>query len=518
MASIGEIKGRNVDKSAPGEIADIPVDVYFGIFFDGTGNNMIQSRRAKALKEKLDKCDKDISKDELIDSNQALELSDNGANSVDEQLVKDEDSDFSNIAALHNAYIGLSKDEREQIETSPKKVYIFNIYVQGAGTNEVWTDTSNWIGLGFGLGNTGVTSLVTKAMHLVDVVVKGLQMNYSLDNHIFFDVFGFSRGATCARMFCHYVNGDLNLTKSYKELTRLKKSYLTQFKATNRKVSFLGIYDTVSSIGINYDNNNIEYGLYSPNESWVEHTCHICAIDEFRDHFRLTDVGKSIYENAIEIYLPGCHSDIGGGYKDGNEKMRIKYGVKIPQNILGVSLKDSVKFKLLPIGIYESVSTKTQNPISIDWLNHLGWYDKGNAGYSFLNDSNNCILNITRPLKRGYSNITLSLMMDKAKELAKRSMFVKDEKSRFFKIDSDLDNFKKENEGKIKDKVNGLFEITPSRFETYRYIRANYLHFSANDSLIDAIVNAPTIDNRALNRIVYHGNEGDNSSDFLYTV
>ena len=55
------------------------------------------------------------------------------------------------------------------------------------------------------------------------------------------------------------------------------------------------------------------YGLYSPTLAHVLNTCHICALDEFRANFALSDIGKAADDN-IELFLPGCHSDIGGGY------------------------------------------------------------------------------------------------------------------------------------------------------------------------------------------------------------
>lgn len=533
MASIGEINANGTKQSSKSERENLPYVVIFGVFFDGTGNNMIQKKRAKALKKKLDDFGDDLNKDKLLEAHQELQLSNNGSNSIAEELVKDEESDFSNIAALHNSYIGLNKSQQASMEENEGvKIRIFNIYIQGAGTNEVWTDTSNFVGAGFGLGDTGVVALVTKAIRLIDIVVKGLTMDFELDNKVYFDVFGFSRGATCARMFAHYVNGDLPLTRGYKDLFSLKKSYLSQFRNKNRKVSYLGIFDTVSSIGINYDDNNIEYGLYSPNEAWVEHTFHICAIDEFRDHFRLTDVGNAVNNNALEIYLPGCHSDIGGGYKSGSQTMRIRYGlpklsigVKPASNLLEVNpLKansTAEKDDINPIKIYNSMPDGQSKGITIDWLNQLGWHNSDNSSYSVWTDKLNHILNITRFSNRGYSNITLELMKDKAIELTGREMFDRGKTSRFTVIDEDLKTFHE----KIKDIVKtgvqkGKYIITPDEIQ-YRLLRSNFLHFSASDSLIAAgkktsIVNAPTVENLTLNRIIYKGDIGVSESHYMY--
>lgn len=557
MASIGEVQANSVNQSSRNETEDRPYIIYFGVFFDGTGNNMIQSSKAKSLDKKLKKLEDNPDADNLLDAHKTnLELSSNGANSIEEKLVEEEDSDFSNIAALHSDYRGLSDKQRSEKEDK-YNVRVFNIYIQGAGTNEVWI--SNWEGLGFGTGRSGVAALVGKAMSLIDTVIKGLTMKTELDNEVVFDVFGFSRGATCARMFSHYVNGDLDLTKGYPNLFTLKKTYLSQFKKKNRKVAFLGIYDTVSSIGITYDNNNKDYGLYSPNEDWVEHTCHICALDEFRDHFRLTDVGNAVNSRALEIYLPGCHSDIGGGYKKGTETMRIRYayavtpgkpdspngsscnrdsrstlfkdirelstndmgGVQKKDNVLGLKeFRTKREPEPVPINMYQSINANTPGAISIEWLGELGWYARDIKGYSFWTDTFNRILNITRPLERGYSNITLCVMKDKAMELTERDMFGQNE-SRFTIITADLNTFNNTIKNKIGNNVSSGKHIIIPANEDYRTIRAKYLHFSANDSLVMAwkktsIVNSPTVENCTLNRIVYVGNIGATSKYFMY--
>lgn len=50
----------------------------------------------------------------------------------------------------------------------------------------------------------------------------------------------------------------------------------------------------------------------------------ICAADEFRENFSLTNI-KSAGINSLEITLPGVHSDIGGGYVDEQEEKVLIY-------------------------------------------------------------------------------------------------------------------------------------------------------------------------------------------------
>lgn len=70
----------------------------------------------------------------------------------------------------------------------------------------------------------------------------------------------------------------------------------------------------------NFHRKNVEeYGLYSHTLSNVKHTFHICAMDEFRENFALVDLGFKLGNHCTEVFMPGCHSDIGGGImKDEN--------------------------------------------------------------------------------------------------------------------------------------------------------------------------------------------------------
>ena len=46
----------------------------------------------------------------------------------------------------------------------------------------------------------------------------------------------------------------------------------------------------------------------------IKHICHAIAIDEHRKLFGVTRFKDS--PQAIEVWFPGCHSDVGGGYKE----------------------------------------------------------------------------------------------------------------------------------------------------------------------------------------------------------
>ena len=90
MASIGEVGANNVKKMIHGEIDKVPLCIYFGVFFDGTGNNMVPKEEAEnrrnSFVKSLDKSKKkDISEDWDLYLNEELE---NGANKLVDKKIK----------------------------------------------------------------------------------------------------------------------------------------------------------------------------------------------------------------------------------------------------------------------------------------------------------------------------------------------------------------------------------------------------------------------------------------------
>ncbi|MBK1616420.1 hypothetical protein CKO44_23545 [Rubrivivax gelatinosus] len=125
-------------------------------------------------------------------------------------------------------------------------------------------------------------------------------------------VFGFSRGAAQARAFVNWLF----------ETCEPEGGGWT-FAGIPIRLQFLGIFDTVASVGLAnlYDN-----GVLSGHQSWadgnleihpaVEQCVHYVAGHEIRACFPLDSVRvKSKYpSNAMEVMYPGAHSDVGGGY------------------------------------------------------------------------------------------------------------------------------------------------------------------------------------------------------------
>lgn len=141
-----------------------------------------------------------------------------------------------------------------------------------------------------------------KAFTFINEKIKEKTKEY----HIY--VYGFSRGAMLARTFCYEI---------------LKK----ESKITgNIKVKFLGVFDTVESTPFNDYDVRILPG--------VENALHLCAVNECRYFFPLTGffensdqmedtqtkTGTSVWK---EIFIPGAHADVGGGYLDGPQSVYV---------------------------------------------------------------------------------------------------------------------------------------------------------------------------------------------------
>lgn len=408
MATISQVNADFIAKNPPAEQKDTEIRVYFGVFFDGTSNNMIQGETARKFrkdhkKNKIDGREPNRWEQHIGQGRHSYEVNDltkTEAEILDNEKergyeekgltlprVKNTWHDwdeprrtqfgYSNVAILHSKYQGKDKRKEQKSGHSDVKEYIYKIYVEGSGANDIkeFKTGAGINGLGFGLGKTGVVALVSKAVKAVDMKLKAFGANNHVEVH--FDIFGFSRGSACARLFAYliarerwdrlnererefgkyyckglYNNATQRLDYFLEDYVYLEKPELCGKSIT---IDFLGIYDTVVSIGLlrrkkkdtksnsylnfagnrinplkigmsldndfwgNYHDLNVkEYGMFSPKLRNIN-TFHICAMDEYRENFALTDIGKSVPANGLEIYLPGCHSDIGGGYICGAE-------------------------------------------------------------------------------------------------------------------------------------------------------------------------------------------------------
>lgn len=204
---------------------------------------------------------------------------------------------------------------------------VLGYYDQGVGTFGVKEALFEWqkvpsrvFGLAFGWG--------------VDRIIQGaydfLANNYEDSDEIY--ICGFSRGAYAARALAALLHA-IGLVPGYQLnlfeyawsmlLSRDKEQGSPDFELQGRfkatfsrpvRIRFLGLFDTVSSVGWVYDPVIIPYTRNNPS---VDQVRHAVAIDERRCFFRqnLWDSKPSKTTTLKEVWFAGVHSDIGGGYE-----------------------------------------------------------------------------------------------------------------------------------------------------------------------------------------------------------
>ena len=124
------------------------------------------------------------------------------------------------------------------------------------------------------------------------------EADFQVDDRIV--VFGFSRGAALARKFVS-------------ELLEDEESC---------RIAFLGVYDTVVAMnGFHRRSEQISTDVLFENGTLherVNRAVHLLALDEQRVAFAPTLINQDGGDRIEEVWMPGVHSDVGGGYwRDG---------------------------------------------------------------------------------------------------------------------------------------------------------------------------------------------------------
>lgn len=506
----------------------------------------IQKKDLARTEEKLDKV------------SASLEVSDKNL------MDYSDENGFSNISVLYSLF---NKQLLELQEETPAKAIKF--YIEGSGaTNMACLKNADIEGLGFGLGDTGVTALVSKGIKLVSNYIDSLEPEIDEGTKVHLYVFGFSRGATCARLFTHIAtrrrdNSEVLQIREREfldfipdlmdESGRVKFLEETKLNWHNISVDILGIYDTVASIGFlrqkdgwhdplygafshiqnYYENwhykNVTQYGLYlSANRDKLKNVIHIGALDEFRENFAFTNIGATIADNAVEILIPGCHSDVGGGYMDGIEQeislpfFTTKKGKQVNTSIL------LHRYDKEPVGVYFTApGTKIgmnqlqSAPIRAKSLEYVGWIanwdDEKNKNkkdrttismaehlphltkyiglerWGFVNK-----IYFKRRVKRGWSDVALKMMI----EMVNISLKGNSLKNDLFQFPSIYDynytitdHTAKKIASSIISKCSDLksgnrYLMIPGgnvSSELYKHLRLYYIHFTSSISLAHGV-------------------------------
>jgi len=143
---------------------------------------------------------------------------------------------------------------------------------------------------------------------------------------VYFDVFGFSRGAAQARVFVSWLH-----------------KYLLQggqLFGVPSCVRMLGLFDTVASVGLTNAVGNAGHNDWAQAQDLrvhpdVRNCLHFVALHELRTNFPVDSVavGGSLPPNCQEHHCPGAHSDVGGGYAAGEQGKGVRLAYGDPRNV-----------------------------------------------------------------------------------------------------------------------------------------------------------------------------------------
>lgn len=549
---------------------------------------------------------------------------------------------YTNVAILESLYKCGDKTCNEEI--TERHV---SMYIEGSGS-DMQLEASTKIkhkasmelaGLGLGTGPSGVAAKVRKASIMVQRLLDQYIVDEVKEINFYFDLFGFSRGSTCARVMAYVINPENSEASSitnkkdkgseYKFFTSKASEFLPSNyigKTLKKEIRFMGLFDTVSSIGVKdekslaetlarildnavgkvkdpdkkdtdtiwksiqpyitpslqalgfladlklntqvldkmgemigyslpylstkltlitskykelvknilfkkdkgtedltiipegkekYHRYNVrDYGLWAT--KFAKEVVHVCAMDEVRKNFALVDIESSINKNGTEIFIPGCHTDIGGGASIGIEEEKI---INKKNNRFLTCYHVHKKSEIKNTGDSQA------RPISVKTLKEIGWinfdskstdiFHKTSTGRSLLKEDetyyseNYTDIILYRHVTPGYSNVALNYVRNYA---ATRIGVDFDYIPGSYRVPNDLSNLLSAMESKTK----GRYFVYPREPEQYYELRKKYIHLSFNEQILDLsdnnLVNGPEYvefeinkKNKVISRIIYPG-------------
>lgn len=226
----------------------------------------------------------------------------------------------TNVVRMFNAVAEV--DERG----GPQHKY----YHPGVGTNGSWLEKAIEGGTGRGLDR----NIMSAYRELCDF--------YRADDRIF--LFGFSRGAYTVRSLCGLIarcglldTSGLQEPQIWERIERVfQHGYRRNIEdqgdwrelnwafhqLPEKPIHFLGVWDTVGALGIPDDmallnllDNLRDYDFHDTDLSPAIRTArHALALDEMRASFQATLWKPQAGQDAKQVWFPGVHADVGGGY------------------------------------------------------------------------------------------------------------------------------------------------------------------------------------------------------------
>ncbi len=247
------------------------------------------------------------------------------------------DGETTNVLKLSRAIKPVASDKKAQV--------VF--YDWGVGT-----DAHKITGGAFGVGlDKNIQDAYRFMVH-----------NYNPGDELF--LFGFSRGAYTVRSLAGFIRNvgvlkranagliqkayDLYRSRSKPDSERSRKFRKDNSWANETPIYFLGVWDTVGSLGIPFSFLgflNDKYEFHDTKLSRIiEHARHAVSIDEKRDDFKPTlwDL-KNKKEDIKQVWFAGVHSDVGGGFKEsGLSDIALKWMIQ-EAKALGLTVENYLK-------------------------------------------------------------------------------------------------------------------------------------------------------------------------------
>lgn len=296
MPEIGEsvfVPGPNLDEPPPKTDEQTKrekkVKVRISLFFDGTANNRVNTdhRLHRATDPKSAETYKKYG-DSMSYTN-----------------------DHSNVSRLE------TKVKKKRVAGYD---HFISVYTEGIGTTDSNEDTVI-PGQAFGDGDTGVKAKVDKGLRSALGLLQSMLTPEVTIEKLSVDTFGFSRGAAGARYCIHRALHDEAATRPKNAVGTAAWSGLkTSLESIGHtveaiEVKAVGLFDTVASLGLNHSDDTKELKLDAIRRAKA--VLQLAAAEEYRTNFPLTNI-DSAGSKGCQIYLPGSHSDVGGGYTPGH--------------------------------------------------------------------------------------------------------------------------------------------------------------------------------------------------------
>lgn len=198
-------------------------------------------------------------------------------------------------------------------------------------------------------------------------------------------IFGFSRGAYSARALAGMLRICGLLTPGNEELlpfawtvykSERARDVHEGFRRTfarDVEVHFLGLWDTVSSVGWVW---NPQYLRHTMNNEIVQHVRHAVALDERRSYF-IQNLWGQLHPNQTleQVWFPGVHCDVGGGYPEkesGLSKLALQWMIEQAQ-VQGLRFDPAVVQATLPAADTDTVAAASVEALKHESLHGLWW-------------------------------------------------------------------------------------------------------------------------------------------------